>query len=312
MEDYRFHEGDLPSAYRYNFQQSLFNTEEYRLLQASNGWKSFYILNERALLVEGHIHFHISNTSAKSIIQGSFGGIETSASVSNKTLFRFIEFFCTQLKASKCNSITIVNRPHLYDHAGQELIETFMINLGFHIHSAEAGSIIAVTPKSFSEIIHPRKKRKLNQSQHGFEFRLLPKDSIEKVYTFIEEHRKQKEYVLSISLEHLAKSIDRLDDAYKLFGVFHEGTLVAASVAVRVSNNVLYHFISDHVRKVGDARPALILMQGIYEYCQQNKIALLDLGTSAIDGLPNFKLIRFKTELGGLATQKVTLKKALV
>jgi hypothetical protein len=311
LEDYRFHEGNLPSAYRYNFQQSLFNTEEYRVLQSSVGWSSFYILNERALLVEGAVHFHIINSVAKSIIQSPFGGIETSTEIGNKTLYHFIEFFCAQLKALKCSSIIIVNRPHLYDQARQELIETFLLNLGFTVSTAEPSSIITVTSEAFGEIIHARKKRKLNQSLAGFDFRLLHKDSLADVYNFIDEHRKQKQYVLSISFQHLLSSMDRLSEAYQLFGVFHEGKMVAASVAVRVSKNILYHFISDHVRKIGDARPALVLMQGIYNYCQQNEIKLLDLGTSAIEGQPNFKLIRFKTELGGQATQKLTFTKAL-
>jgi hypothetical protein len=312
LEDFRFHEGKLPSAYRYNFEQSLFATEDYRQLQSSAHWISFYILNERDFLVEGHIHFYLKDGVAKSIVQGPFGGVEVSDVVNDKTIFDFIDFFCSRLKELNCKTATVVDRPLAYNPARQSLIETFMLNLGFTLSNAEISSIITITSKSFSEKIHPRKKRKLNQSLAGnLEFRTLDNTSIREIYTFIETHRKEKNYVLSVSLDHLLISVERLPDAYHLFGVFYEGKVVAASVAVRVTKNILYHFISDHVRKIDDARPSLILMQGIYKYCQDNKIQLLDLGTSATDGLPNFKLINFKTELAAQPTQKLTFTKQL-
>jgi hypothetical protein len=194
----------------------------------------------------------------------------------------------------------------------QSFIETLMLNFGFTISTAELSSVISVTSKSFCEIIHPRKKRKLNQSLTGsLEFKVMGNDQSKDVYTFIEQHRMHKNYELSISREHLLASVKRMPGSYHLFGVYNEGNLVAASVAVRVSEKILYHFISDHVRKINDARPGLVLMQGIYQFCQQNQIELLDLGTSASDGLPNFKLIKFKSELAGQTTQKLTFTKKL-
>lgn len=313
MEDFRFHEGKLPSAYRYNFEQSLFQTEGYRQLQSSTGWISFYVLNERDLLVEAHIHFHVKATVAKSIIQSPFGGIEFSNKLSRKTLFQFIEFFSARLKAMDCESIVVVNPPLAYNFAHQSIIDTFMFNAGFSVLTAEVGSVITVSERSFEEILHPRKKRKLAQSsEETLRFTMLEADALDEVYNFIECHRKEKAYRLSVSLEHLRTSVERLGDAYTLFGVYHNSNLVAASVAVRVSKGVLYHFISEHIRKIGEMRPALILMRGIYRYCREHGIALLDLGTSATEGMPNFKLIKFKSELGGVSTTKLTLAKKLM
>ncbi|HEY0655030.1 MAG TPA: hypothetical protein VGD65_17955 [Chryseosolibacter sp.] len=312
MEDHRFHEGKLPSAYRYNFEQRLFNTEGYRLLQSSNDWKSFYVLNESELLVQAEIHFHVKNGIAKSSVQSPFGGIEGSDNVNPKTLFHFIEFVIGGLLSAGCRKVIIIGPPLLYHPERQSMLQTFLLNLGFSVLTAEISSIIKISDKPFSEILHNRKRRKLNQSlTANLDFRLLQHNSLEQVYEFIEAHRKLKEYELSISLHHLAQSVAQLGDAYILFGVYENRNLVAASVAVRVSKNILYHFISDHVKKIDEARPALILMNGIYEYCQREKINMLDLGTSATDGLPNFKLIKFKTELGGQLTPKLTFTKQL-
>lgn len=313
MQEYQFFEGKLPSAYRYNFEPYLFNREEYRLLQSATNWISFYILNEHDFLIEGHLHFYVKKDLAQSSVQSPFGGIEFSNTVDNKTVFHFIEFVFGKLKDSGVKNLSIVNPPHGYNSSRQALIETFMLNLGLAVSTSEVGSLIQINEKPFSEILHPRKKRKLMQTiQAGLVFKLLDKNSLDDIYHFIATHRREKNYHLSISLEHLRKSVDKLDDVYRFFGVFDGDNLIAASVAVVVSKNILYHFISDHVRKIRDAKPVLLLMNGIYDYCSQNNIELLDLGTSAKESQPNFKLIKFKSEIGGQPTHKFTLTKRLV
>lgn len=312
MQEYRFYEGNVPSAYRYNFEQYLFNREEYRLLQSESGWTSFYVLNERDLLIEAHIHFYVRDGRAQSIIQSPFGGIEWSDRIDNKTLFSFIEFICDELKEKGVKKIVVVNPPQAYQNDKQALIETFLINLGFSVSTAEVGSVIAVSTLPFSKLLHPRKSKKLKQTlNYNFEFRILDASSVEDVYRFIESQRKEKNYLLSITLDHLTASGKRLDNSYKFFGVFHQGKLVGASVAVHVLPTILYHFISDHVRKIEEARPALFLMKGLYDYCAKSGITLLDLGTSAKESKPNFKLIKFKTEMGGQITHKFTFTKIL-
>jgi hypothetical protein len=312
LEEYQFYEGELPSAYRYNFEPYLFNREEYRLLQSAANWISFYILNEREFSVEGHLHFYLKDDWARSIMQSPFGGIEFNDRVENKAVFHFIEFVCKKLKERGIKNLTVISAPNGYHSPKQTLIELFFLNLGFVVSTAEVGSLIHVSENPFSEILHPRKKRKLAQTlQADLSFKILEKNSLEDIYEFIAFHRKEKNYQLSISLEHLKKSVEKIDDVYKFFGVFDGGTLVAASIAVLVSKKILYHFISDHLRKVGEAKPVLALMNGIYDYCFQNNIIILDLGTSAKESQPNFKLIKFKSEIGGVPTHKFTFTKRL-
>ncbi len=312
MSEYQFYEGKLPSAYRYNFEQYLFNREEYRLLQSAAHWISFYILNEKDLVVDGHFHVYVKGDTAKSIIQSPFGGIEFSDRVDNKTAFNFIEFCSSELKDQRIATLTVVNPPQVYNTDRQALIETFLLNNGFAISNAELSSVINVTTRPFSEILHPRKRRKLNQTlPFGLQFERLSASALNAVYDFIAEHRAVKNYVLSVSLDHLRNSMERLPGAYMIFGVYDKDRLVAASVAVLISKDILYHFISDHDRKLGEAKPALVLMLGIYNFCQANNIRLLDLGTSVKESQPNFKLIKFKTEIGGQLTNKFTFTKKL-
>jgi hypothetical protein len=216
------------------------------------------------------------------------------------------------LRSQGVSAISLVHPPQAYNPEKIARLETLMLNLGFTVSNAELSAVIHVSDKPFAEILHPRKRRKLSQTlPHGFRFAVLDKNDLQHVFDFIASLRKQKNYTLSVSFEHLSNSVNKIPHAYILFAVYDGEQMVAASVAVRVSEKILYHFISDHIRKIGEAKPSLVLMQGIYDYCRAHGIELLDLGTSVKDSIPNFKLIKFKTEIGGTLSHKFTLSKKL-
>jgi hypothetical protein len=94
-----------------------------------------------------------------------------------------------------------------------------------------------------------------------------------------------------------------------LFGVFQDDKVVAASIAIRVTTQVLYNFYCDHDNQYDAVSPVVFLIEGIYQYCASQKIPLLDLGTSAVAGKPNFGLLEFKMRLHGQPTAKLTFQK---
>ncbi|HMG91078.1 MAG TPA: hypothetical protein VK589_13525, partial [Chryseolinea sp.] len=57
--------------------------------------------------------------------------------------------------------------------------------------------------------------------------------------------------------------------------------------------------------------PTVFLIRSLYQYCFENGIALFDLGTSSLDGIPNFGLLNFKIRLGATPTTKFTFQKDL-
>jgi lipid II:glycine glycyltransferase (peptidoglycan interpeptide bridge formation enzyme) len=54
-----------------------------------------------------------------------------------------------------------------------------------------------------------------------------------------------------------------------------------------------------------------VLLRGLYDYAAEHGIPLLDLGTSTVDGKPNFGLLSFKTRLGAELTPKISFAKRL-
>ena len=256
------------------------------------------------------IHFFVVDGVAQSPLRAPFGSLEVSNIVPSSIVYRFLDYVDDSLKEAGVTQVIIKNPPDRYKPVAMALLSNFLLTRGYRVMAHELGTIMPVSGKSFQEIIHPRKKRKLYQCYDGgLRFVQLQRSSLHAVYDFIAACRLQKNFKLSITKKELEQCVDRFPEEYLLFALYHETEIVAASVAIRAYSDVLYHFISDHIRKIGALRPALILMEGIYDYCQRANIRLLDLGTSTVEGQPNFKLVKFKTELGGQLTHKFTFTK---
>jgi hypothetical protein len=312
LEDYIFHEGVIREGYEPHLDYALFNQQKFLQLQSANGWLTFYILDKKHSHVSCFIHFYIEDKIAKSQLRSPFGSFELSKELSAPIFFDFVKFIEVRLRALNIKKVIIKNPPDLYRPNENVIIQTALLNNGFFIDSAEISSVIQASDHSYEELLHIRKRRKLRQAQNQkLRFEILNHERLAEVYKFIESCRDDKKFKLSISLEHLTKTAACFEEEYILFGVIHNDKLVAASVTVKVSKSILYHFISDYLREVDGARPGLVLMQGIYNYCQMENIPILDLGTSTEDGKPNFNLLSYKKELGAIPTAKLTFAKEL-
>jgi hypothetical protein len=264
------------------------------------------------MTVHGHVHFHVRERVAVTPLRAPFGSVEISPDVSEEVLADFLEFAESRLLHAGVLEIVFKNPPEAYQPVTAEILHTLFVKRRYTIASTETTSIIFVSPTPFSDVIHPRKRRKLKQSASvPFLFSRLDKNSLPDVYEFISVCRIQKKYPLSIRFDELWRTVDNFPENYLIFGVYYDEQLVAASIAIRVNDKVLYHFISDHVRNIASYSPALVLMEGIYDFCVRSNLQLLDLGTSAPGGILNSKLLNFKKELGGQAAGKFTFTKTL-
>jgi hypothetical protein len=139
----------------------------------------------------------------------------------------------------------------------------------------------------------------------------LDVDALESVYEFILACRTERDYRLSIPWDTLYTTVNTFKDRFPLFVVTHQDDLVAASISINIGNGILYNFHSAHPKSYDHLSPVVMLLKGIHRYCVEHNYRLLDLGTSALEGLPNFSLLDFKLGLGAQPTAKLTFKKEL-
>lgn len=114
-----------------------------------------------------------------------------------------------------------------------------------------------------------------------------------------------------MTLEQMLRDTGRFSQNYLLLSVQKDNAIVAASIAVRVSTEILYNFYADHDRAYDAISPVVMVVKGLYEYCLEQNMKMLDMGTSAVNGKPNFGLLNLKMRLGGIPSTKLTFEKLL-
>lgn len=312
MKDIVFIEGELPSGYTCTFLSRLFNTQPHRRLQSETGWVSYYALHAAGKKAVAAVHFHVSEGLAKTPFRSPFGSIECSSDLPPETLYDFITFFTGKLEERKVSRVEIKAPPLGYDLSGQSLIAVLLVNHGFAIRQSELTCLLNVDERPFSLGLNNSKKHELKSSRAGdLVFQRLKPQAVEEAYRFLASCKREKGYFLSMSLEDLKKSFEIFPDDFFLFGVRYNNELVAASVVIKVTEQIAYHFIFDHVRRLNNLRPGLLLLEGIYHFCCEQDFKIFDLGTSALGGKPNFLLLEFKVSIGGRLSPKFLFEKDL-
>jgi len=311
LEDFIFIKGTLSDGFKLEYEVSLFNLNEHRLLQSNGEWISYHIIKEKKKVALAGIHFHLSNGIASSPYRSPFGSIDASPDLEPSALFRFLQFIESDLLKSGVKSIIIKNPPTLFSPELQTLLQVFLSNLNYQIITAEPGAIFIVD-KSGEDLSANWEKRKIKQAHDiDLELRHEEMNKLKAVYDFIHNCRFQKGYPSSITFDDLQRTVSAFPGRFLLSGVYQQGAMVAASICVRCNQQVLYHFYSDHNTSDKSTNPTVFLIRSLYQYCFENGIALFDLGTSSLDGIPNFGLLNFKIRLGATPTTKFTFQKDL-
>jgi len=311
LEAFTFHESDPGETKTFDFESSLFHHPAHLSLQRAEGWKWYYTLHTKRANIVASLYLNINGEVANSAVRSPFGTVECAAAIPAEILYRFLVFVETRLRKIGVRKIIVKNPPLHYAMKSGALLQTFLFNQGYTVTDATVGTI-RYTHDDFSSGLNRLEQRKLKKSgNEKLHCDFLSHDNLEDVYFFIHKCRQEKEYPLSMTLADLQQTITRFPDRYALLGVYLNEEMVAASLSVRVTSSILYNFYADHAAVYDHLSPTVLLVKGLYEYCQQNAIDLLDLGTSAVNGQPNFGLLNFKMRLGGRPSPKLTFEKHL-
>jgi hypothetical protein len=312
LETYSFYEGEVPKGFKIDFEPSLFNLPHHRETQGEN-WVSFHLLRKDKKKVVASIHFHLDKLEATSPRKAPFGSIEFSDTVPVQALFDFYAQIEFSLKKKGIKKIKIKNPPDAYSNQNAALRNTLLFNEGFGATAAELSSLIHVDSANFDDKIESWEKRKLNQAKKaGLRFHEEPATAIESVFNFIQNCREERSQSLSMSLADFMNMWTACKKHIVVFSVLKEEELAAASISIRINKNILYNFYSAHPKKFDSLSPVVMLKKGMYTWSLKNAITLIDLGTSALFGKPNFGLLDFKMRIGGVLSSKLSFEKDLV
>lgn len=308
----QFFEGNIPNGFKNDFDESLFNSQTHRAIQSSHKWYSFHLLRKDKKRVIASIHFSIAKSIACSPVGAPFGSFEMSDSVTTEQLFGFVQFIESRLIHYGARRISIKCAPEEYHVSHHNILSVILFNHQYQIANAELGACLLISNAPFDEVIDGWERRKLKQSLRAkLDFKKIPISQLNEIYNFILACREERGHSLSMTYEQLNKTVRKMKSNFVLFGVYKENNLVAASISIRVNKSVLYNFYSAHSKSTDSLSPIVFLIGEIYDWCTKHRFTILDLGTSAWGGKPNFPLIDFKLRLGAQPTMKLTFEKKL-
>ena len=254
MEDFIFTEAEPGETKPFDFEPSLFHTPLHINLQRSQGWKWYYVLHPKHRRIVASLYLQIDNGIASSSIRSPFGTIEHSDHLPTEVLYRFLIFVEARLRVLGVQKIVIKNPPLHYALEKGALLQTFLVNLGYTIVDAKVGAV-RFTNNDFVTELNRLEKRKLKKSTDtNLSYRLLSNEKLPEVYSFIQTCRQRKGYSLSMTFEDLQHTMSFFPDRYLLFGVFLQDEIVAASVSIRVTSDILYNFYADHSKALRSSK----------------------------------------------------------
>jgi predicted N-acyltransferase len=209
--------------------------------------------------------------------------------------------------------LTVKTPPALYDPYQHRILHHCYLSTGFRPVRTISNHYIFITAANFRSTIRTSELRRLKKSvKHRFvagrESTISPNDIVK----FLRHCLDQNGYRLSLPERRLRTLLDAFPDDFLVFTVKEEGRLIAAAITVRVNHRVLYYYISGFLPEYRTFSPIVILMESIYEFCQQNHFKLFDLGPSLDhEGRHKPSLAKFKQNIGGVECAKITYELSL-
>ena len=301
---------EIPDGCKVNTPSLLYNQASF--LKSNNDLPQlhFYWVNTSESSIEAHVAFNIEEGEAVSGIKAPFGGLEVSETLAPADLVTFIIFLEKALKEQGIRFLRISQAPSQY--FSQEKINAALEDLKYTIKANRKYQLIPVLKEVLNERMRLMEQRRIRKClKAGFTFRAVKVKNLLSVYSVLNDWRTKSAKPLSMEWSELAMARKQSPEAYLPFGIFDGNKLVAASIAIRVSKDVLYHFYPGHDPDYNNFSPMVMLVDEMHSWCYQNDFKFLDLGTSYVSGKMSQSLFRFKSHIGGIESQALVFRKTL-
>ncbi len=294
------------------YQPGFFFNEPEHLRQQTDG--PFYILsalNKRTGRAEARCAFFRRADTASSPGAAPFGSIEFDETLPNSVLNAFLHSLTEAVQAAGASTLRLVNYPHCYAPEQAARLMSKLPEHGFRLIETYQTSVLPITTERFDQTIVPAERRRLRKCREaGFLFNYQSSPTVADVVDFLEQTRHQQGYQLTIRPNYLANLLQKFSEQFLIFTVRDGSQLAALTIAIRVREDILYNFMPASHPAYRTFSPMVMLTDGLFTYCQQQEIRLLDLGTS-LDGYnqPKLSLMRFKRNLGAQESPKLVFEK---
>ncbi|WP_461111500.1 GNAT family N-acetyltransferase [Spirosoma jeollabukense] len=299
---------DIPAFCQPGF---FFNETAHLRQQLDGQFHLLSALNQRTGLADARCAFFIKAGDAVSPGAAPFGSIEFVSTLPDSILDQFLCSLSEAVKSTGATMFRLITYPHCYAPEQSMRLGTKLLTYGFQLIAENPTFFLSVSDQNFDSNLVPAERRRLRKCQEagfGFEHQLSP--NISNIVKFVQKARQQQGYPLPVSADYLSHLLRTFPDHFSVFTVSDNQTLAAMMITVRIREDILYSFLPASNTDYRTFSPMVMLHDGLYTYCQQQGIQLLDLGLS-LDSfrLPKPSLMRFKHNLGAQESPKQVFEK---
>lgn len=288
------------------FEATLFNQPAYQALQETTNLYAFYLIRKSTGKADGVFFVSIQENIAQSPYRAPYGAAEFSETTGLIIVEDFLKAVLEFLQEKGIRKLLVKSYPFCYAPLQSALLTNSFLQLGFQLELSQLNHHIPVSEKSFASHLHLSEKRRLKKChQAGFIFQQEEHSFLPDAYAFIKACRIEKKKPLSLSLEQLQQLFTEFPERYLIFSVNNEEEIAAVTVAVKVRSDILLTVYPASPYSYNAYSPSVMLNEGLYNYCRENEISMLDLGISGVKEDPHYSLMQYKENLGGVASLKL-------
>ena len=297
------------------FESFLYLRPEHQRLPADAGpVLSFYLEDAAAgrTVAQLHVALDVAAATARSPAQAPFGAVQLAAGLAPAALQPLLAEAEALLRRRGLRRMQLRGYPFAYDPAGAATLAEALCRRGYRVALAEQNYHLDPA-RDYESHLHPSERRRLHKCRrHGLHFEQEPPFLLPAAYEFIRACRQERGQALSLSLERVQQLFKAFPREHFLFSVRQpDGEWAALTVAIRVSERVLYNFYPASPLRCNALSPVVLLNEGLHAFARASALNVLDLGTSTLDTGPNASLLRFKRHLGGVAGLRLSWEKEL-
>lgn len=206
-------------------------------------------------------------------------------------------------KTNQINSIRFAAPPESYNISHITKIQNALICCGFEIESIDVNFELMINQDiDYTKSLNSDARRHLKNSvKHGLVF--LKTDNIDLMYDVIRQNRESKGYPLWMSSSDIENTSKIIKSDY--FLVQKEGEIIASAFVHHITKDIVRIVYWGNLPNSDIYRPMYFMAYNIYEYYKTLGKRFIDIGTSTVDGVPNYGLCDFKESIGCICSPKI-------
>lgn len=180
-----------------------------------------------------------------------------------------------------------------------------LINKGFIIESCDVN--FEYYTKNFDENYLSKIQRNARKNYNTAlrsELKFEKTEDVKTVYEIIKINRNFRGFPLHMSYEDVVNTSKIIPSDYFIV-TDKEGKGAASALIHHLKDDLVRVVYWGNTPESEEVRPINFLSYNIFKYYKENGISLIDIGTSTVDGVPNFGLCDFKESIGCSCSPKI-------